>query len=70
MPTAVVYQRNYNTIFKIYAPDKGIKLSKLGQKKQWSPNEPDAIFVNSYYSRSYDLQKQTLTTVVDLYNDS
>lgn len=34
LPTAVVFHRNYKTILKIYVPDKGIKLSKLGQKNQ------------------------------------
>lgn len=45
MPTAVAFQRTYNTILKIYAPDKSLKLSKLGQKKKQSPFKRPVLFL-------------------------
>lgn len=63
LPTAVVFHRNYKTILKIYVPDKGIKLSKLGQKNQnnlFPMKQTHITFVNSYYDRSFDLQNQKL----------
>lgn len=63
MPTAVVFHRNYKTILKIYIPDKGIKLSKLGQKNQNSlfpVKQTHITFVNSYDGRSFDVQNQKL----------